>query len=182
MFWVKFPPGGGAGRGLWESAFGASPDFQGYTVTAIGLSINSLTFESPGRNPNGDGNWTDCFYNVTFKIYGPIPVELDIKPGSDPNAINLRSKGSVPVAILTTAEFDASTVDPTTVKFADASPLKWKMTDVDFDGDIDMLLFFNTQALNLDETSTEGTLTGKTDAEIDIIGTDSVSIVPKDKE
>jgi hypothetical protein len=56
------------------------------------------------------------------------------------------------------------------------------MTDVDFDGDIDMLLFFNTQALNLDETSTEGTLTGKTDAEIDIIGTDSVSIVPKDKE
>jgi hypothetical protein len=83
---------------------------------------------------------------------------------------------------LTTAEFDASTVDPTTVKFADASPIKWKMTDVDFDGDIDMLFFFNTQALNLDETSTEGTLTGKTDAEIDIIGTDSVSIVPKGKE
>ena len=182
MFWVKFPPGGGAGMGLWESAFGASPDFQGYTVTAIGLTINSLTFESPGRNPSGDGNWTDCSYNVTFKIYGPSPVAIDIKPGSDPNAINLTSKGSVPVAILTTAEFDASTVDPTTVKFADASPLKWKMTDVDFDGDIDVLLFFNTQALNLDETSTEGTLTGKTDAGIDIIGTDSVSIVPKGKE
>jgi YVTN family beta-propeller protein len=104
-------------------------------------------------------------------------VEIDIKPGSDPNSINLKSKGVVPVAILTTPEFDASTVDPTTVKFADASPIKWAIRDVDNDGDMDMLLHFNTQELNLDANSTEGTLSGMTSDGTPFSGTDSVRIV-----
>ncbi len=41
-----------------------------------------------------------------------IQVTIDIKPGSDPNSINLSSAGVVPVAILSTADFDATTVDP----------------------------------------------------------------------
>jgi len=45
------------------------------------------------------------------------PVAIDIKPGSDPNSINLKSKGVIPVAILTTVDFDATTVDPGLVKF-----------------------------------------------------------------
>ena len=36
---------------------------------------------------------------------------FDIKPGSNPNSINLGSGGVVPVAILTTATFDAADVD-----------------------------------------------------------------------
>ena len=35
-------------------------------------------------------------------------VTIDIKPGSFPNRINLRSKGVIPVAVLTTATFDAT--------------------------------------------------------------------------
>jgi len=42
-------------------------------------------------------------------------VEIDIKPGSYPNSINLDSGRVVPVAILTTPDFDASIVDPGTV-------------------------------------------------------------------
>jgi len=37
-----------------------------------------------------------------------LTVAIDIKPGSDPNAINPNSKGVIPVAILTTPEFDAT--------------------------------------------------------------------------
>ncbi len=36
-----------------------------------------------------------------------ITVAIDIKPGSDPNSINLSAAGVIPVAILSTATFDA---------------------------------------------------------------------------
>lgn len=110
-----------------------------------------------------------------------IEVDIDIKPGSDPNSINLKSNGVVPVAVLTTGDFDASDVDPTTVEFAGASPVRWTLEDVDGDTDIDMLFHFKTQELDLTTDSTEATLTGKTLDEVDIIGTDTVNIVPKGK-
>lgn len=40
---------------------------------------------------------------------------IDIKPGSCPNPFNPKSKGSVPVAFVSTESFDATSVDPTTV-------------------------------------------------------------------
>jgi hypothetical protein len=111
----------------------------------------------------------------------PEPIIIDIKPGSYPNSINLKSNGVVPVALLTTADFNASAVNPSTIKFAGASPLKWKMEDVDGDGDLDMLFHFSTQDLNLNGDSLEATLTGKTTGGIDFEGKDSVNIVPKGK-
>lgn len=105
-------------------------------------------------------------------------IEIDIKPCSLPNSINLKSKGKVPVAILTTDDFDASAVDPNTVIFAGASPVKWHLEDVDFDGDIDLILHFMTQELDLTKDSTKATLMGETwDFQL-IQGTDSVRIVP----
>jgi hypothetical protein len=107
-----------------------------------------------------------------------IPVEVDIKPCSYPNSINLGSKGVTPVAVLTTDSFDASTIDPITVEFAGALPLRWVLEDVDYDGDIDMLFHFKTQELDLYGSSTDATLTGETTYGNPIIGTDSVNIVP----
>jgi hypothetical protein len=110
-----------------------------------------------------------------------VEVDIDIKPGSDPNSINLKSKGVVPVAVLTTPDFDASTVDPSTVWFADARPVRWTLEDVDGDGDVDMLFHFNTQELGLGPCSTEATLIGTAGSGQPIEGTDSVNIVPKGK-
>ena len=44
-----------------------------------------------------------------------MQVDLDIKPGSDSNPINLKSKRVIPTAILTTDGFDATGVDASTV-------------------------------------------------------------------
>jgi len=110
-----------------------------------------------------------------------IEVGIDVKPGSDPNSINPKSKGVVPVAVLTTDDFDAGTVDPDTVTFAGAVPLRWKLGDVDGDGDEDLLFHFKTQELVLDESSTEATLTGETTGGMYIKGADAVNIVPKGK-
>lgn len=56
----------------------------------------------------------------TELVNGPqiIPVQIDIKPGSFPNTINLGSQGTVAVAIFSTPSFDAKRVDPTSVTLA----------------------------------------------------------------
>ena len=42
-------------------------------------------------------------------------VDIDIKPGSDPNCFNSDGNGVIPVAILSSAFFDATSVDPESV-------------------------------------------------------------------
>ena len=52
----------------------------------------------------------------------PVDIDIDIKPGSDPNSINCYNRSEViTVAILSTDTFDALTVDHTTVTFEVAS-------------------------------------------------------------
>ncbi|NIM48758.1 MAG: hypothetical protein GTN78_10340, partial [Gemmatimonadales bacterium] len=85
--------------------------------------------------------------------YAPkIEVDIDIKPGSDPNSINCNNEnGVVTVAILTTEDFDALTVDHATVTFEGASEThvdkktgepRRHEEDVDGDGDTDLVLHF----------------------------------------
>lgn len=58
---------------------------------------------------------------VTIEQENPvIPVDIDIKPYTSPNYIILRSWGTVPVAIFSSEDFDATTVDPATVDLAGA--------------------------------------------------------------
>jgi len=108
-----------------------------------------------------------------------LPVTIDIKPGSDPNSINPRSKGVIPVAILTTETFDASTVDPTTVQFGPngAAPVHAALEDVDGDTDLDLILHFRTQETGIACGDTEAVLTGETTGGQAIQGSDSVNTV-----
>ena len=116
----------------------------------------------------------------------PITVQIDIKPGSDPNPINPGSNGVIPVAILTTDSFDASTVDPGTVTLAGAEVAvrgkseksMARLEDVDGDGDDDLLLQVETQSDDALWESGTVTLLGKTYDGQAIEGTDSVVIVP----
>jgi hypothetical protein len=106
---------------------------------------------------------------------------IDIKPGSDPNSINLGAKGKVSVAILTTYDFDATNVDAETVTFAGAPAIKWTTEDIDSDGDMDMVLHFKTEQLVLDTNSTSAILQGYTEGGVFFWGEDTVNIVPKEK-
>lgn len=111
-----------------------------------------------------------------------IIIQIDIKPGSDPNSINLGSNGVIPVAILTEGSFDAASVNATTVLFgrtgSEAEPVHYALDDVDDDGDMDMIFHFRTQETGLEAEDTEAILTGQTIDGIEITDTDSVRIVP----
>jgi hypothetical protein len=171
-----------------------SPDLPEAIVTVYGTEFGGDgDFSVPGEVHFSGGTLTGQYEDgstINLKFYSNTPIYLqspvseaadvmiDIKPGSNPNSINLNSKGVVPVAVLTTADFDAGTVDPITVQFAGASPIRWTVEDVDEDGDLDMLFHFRTQDLNLDKTSTEATLTGDTTSNEQITATDEVRIVP----
>jgi parallel beta-helix repeat protein len=112
-----------------------------------------------------------------------IQVEIDIKPESTENKINLKSWGLLAVAVKATEDFDARSIDPSTVVFAGATPV-WRICyDVDRDGDKDMLFLFRVQKLvELNEDSTQATLTGMTKDGKSFEGTDSVTIIkPKGK-
>jgi len=189
-----------------------SPDMPYADVTVYGKNFNvsNGTIDPEGKwiPDNGSGILTGIYGNnepipagsFTSGLWfmSPTPIHLkappsndpkeitiDIKPGGNPNNINLNSKGVVPVAVLTTGDFDASTIDtnPDTVKFAGASPVRWRLCDVDDDGDNDLLFHFKTHELQgLDVNSTEATLTCETNNGEVISGTDTVRILsPKKK-
>jgi polyhydroxybutyrate depolymerase len=107
----------------------------------------------------------------------PEQVSIDVKPGSCPNSVNLKSNGVIPVAILTTSSFDATKVDPETVRFGregwEAKPVHYALEDVDNDGDIDMILHFRTQETGIQPGDTTAKLTGRS-----FYGTDTIRIVP----
>ena len=123
----------------------------------------------------------------TFSVH---EVQIDIKPGSDPNTLNCKSKKDsvIPVAILTTGDFDAMTVDDTTVLFEGAAEthvnkktgtVQRHEEDVDSDGDIDLLFHFRQNQTTLTCDSTETILIGKTFEGDLIIGTDSIDTKTK---
>jgi hypothetical protein len=159
------------------------------------LLVLVLLFAAPSgaalssRFPNNDENCERplnlCL--VKYSLDEPTTVTIDIKPGSDPNSINCHNeKGVIAVAILTSPEFDATTVDHTTVTFEGASETHVNKAsgearrheeDVDADGDTDLVFHFRRGDTDLTCESTEGTLIGETFDDQAIVGTDAVRMI-----
>jgi hypothetical protein len=151
--------------------------------------------QSNSRCPNGWGapRNTDRYVQTTptpasDNICDPVlQVTVDIKPGSDWNSINCRNeKGIIPVAILSTEVFDATTVDHTTVSFEGAcethvshktGELRRHEEDVDGNGYTDLMFHFLMGDSNLDCDSTVGKIGGETFSGETFEGSDMVHML-----
>jgi hypothetical protein len=125
------------------------------------------------------GSYADWDYiSVTSPV---LPVEIDIQPSNFPNLINPQKPSLIPVAILTNSSFDATTVDPLSVEFGPNAAYvkdgKGRITDADLDGDLDMLLLFNSKETGIQCGDTKASLIGKTTIGQDITGADALLTV-----
>ena len=129
----------------------------------------------------------DTGSDAQIKTVVRLPVTIDIKPGSDPNSLNLNGNGVVPVAIFSRADFDATAIVPNTVQFGlngdDAAPVHGgHIRDVNGDGFDDLVLHFREGELGI-PIDPEGngvtlTITGVTTANVWFEGQDEVRITP----
>lgn len=134
-------------------------------------TIRGVQNVSAGFQTNGGTEYATCG-DEGQEPPEPVWVETDVKPGDEGNVVNTRSKGAIPVAILTTEYFDAASVDGSTVCFGDSegpeerdcTELKGTgvTSDVDGDGDEDLLLHFDTEESGIDSGDYEACLTGVT--------------------
>lgn len=128
-------------------------------------------------------------YDLHFKTFVNPPVfgvAIDIKPGSLTNPVNPRSKGTIPVAILSSSTFsapDAVSRDSLTFGRTGAeTSLAFCNTaaeDVNEDGIADLVCHFRTGQTDFRPGDTAGVLRGRTWEDTSICGTNPIRVVPR---
>jgi hypothetical protein len=108
-----------------------------------------------------------------------LRVDADIMPGTAKNQVNLKKPGELPVAIYSTAHFDATQVDGDTAVIGGVPADKWSIKDVDGDGVDDIILHWSVPDLIaagvIDSSTTSLTVEADLEDGSCVIGTDSVS-------
>ena len=132
---------------------------QNWVITqAVGLNdeVYALAASSPGE-------WQGDVYLITTVSEPLLAVEVDIKSGSCPNPLNVKSKGVLPVVVLGSADFDAFNIDPASIRLEGVAPVRSSYEDVATpvsnraddcdcttegpDGYLDLVLKFDTQEI-----------------------------------
>jgi hypothetical protein len=110
-------------------------------------------------------------------------VDIDIKPGSDPNSINPSLEGDLPVAILGSNIFDVEDVDVHTLAFGPGDA--WfdhshgpHFEDVNGDGFTDLMAHYRIKEAEIAFGDTEACITGELLDGTPLQGCDAVRTVP----
>jgi predicted Ser/Thr protein kinase len=151
-------------------------------------------------------DYSESAATVTITVNSVVDALVDIKPGSDPNSINLDSNGVLAVAILSTQtekgepdDFDAtslSALDLAMFEFGDSregygrvNAIRSSLEDVDGDGDLDLVLHFSMEDIReagaLAADTVDAVLTAEFGGDaigVDLSGFDAINIVPPSKD
>lgn len=206
----------------YQATFAMMKGFEAYGIETINVGGDPTFdwFEDVSNKllaeqlPNGSWPITDWDYEdnhvlsttwalLTLQKVAPPPpitvIDINIKPGSDPNAVKAKAKGVLPIAILGSEDFDAMYVDDITIRLTmegsamEIEPLRWAYEDVssDFapyegDGYLDMILHFDMEdVLALIGPDPEGVIEliiiGEDMGGLAFRGTDVILVVPKVK-
>ena len=151
------------------------------TPSAPGL----LTGRAEVTTASTDPDLADNVATTDVEVFRSVTI--DVSPGNPGNEINLR-RGSVTVAIITTATFDATTVDPVSVCFGDADTPASRacaeqhgsghIEDVNSDGQPDVLLHFAVGDTGIDLGDTAACLIARTRDGVGLYGCDAIVTRP----
>jgi hypothetical protein len=137
----------------------------------IGVSSNPRNFldngilESNALGLNSNGTYTLVVSGVSPSL---LRIDVEIKPGTGEEGapVNPKSRGNMPVALLSSLEFDTPEVDRQSLRFGargdEASLLRCNKDDTDMnaDGKPDLVCHFDTRTAAFEAGSIEGIVTG----------------------
>ncbi len=150
-------------NGSFETDAGSQEVFDvNYTyLESLGLLVdNTYTIHLKVTDSESQSDTSDSTLTIVPKP--ALKLAVDIKPVSCPNPVNVKSKGVLPIAILGSADYDVTTIDPTSVRLAGVEPLRNSLEDVGRpvsdsndcncttdgpDGFLDLTLKFETQRI-----------------------------------
>ncbi len=151
--------------------------------TCLGMTLQTGDMIEILYGNDGDYHHDHGNMNVFIVTYNPISI--DIRPADGTNTIDLLGMETIPVAILSSGDFDApKDVNPATLNFGPTGGEQSlvncarKGKDVNGDGLRDLVCTFSTKAAGFQCGNTEGVLKGKTKDGTVIEGRDLVRIVP----
>lgn len=130
-------------------------------------------------------NFSQAYVNYESYVVVVVNVDIDIKPGSDPNAINNDGKGVIPVAILGSETFDVSqiladtiTMEGLTLKtVGKADKVLYHYEDVNEDGFEDLVVQIQDEDGVFEPGEGEATVTGLLVDGRTFTGSDSIIVI-----
>ncbi|MEX1173723.1 MAG: hypothetical protein WEG56_14065 [Chloroflexota bacterium] len=159
-----------------------------YTVSCTEAGVRTIDFTTsiaPKLAAVVDPDATDNSKTVQLSVDCAVPVTINVQPKSKVNPVN-RNGSTLPVAVLTTAvgeyghtiAFNATTIDPLSVRFSSRSVLlaaggvpeihgkihpedSYELDESTRDGDLDVLLHFAPRKDSLASSDVEGCVFGR---------------------
>ncbi|MFA1609824.1 hypothetical protein [Halobellus rubicundus] len=168
-------------------------------VTLTNLVVGPNTIEIRGMNAGSDADGDGVANDpnpaaVRFELVGPeqpaaIALDIDVKPGNgdETDPINPDARGVIPVVVYSIPDFDAASLDVSTLRFGSAAAVDagagasaahgGHAEDVDGDGLVDLVLHFPSSDAGFAAGDTEAKLVGQTADGTDAVGSDVVRTV-----
>ncbi|MGD8732456.1 MAG: hypothetical protein PVH92_11285 [Anaerolineales bacterium] len=91
---VETTSGGGSSSRMESAFFSAKPgpvsdhpDFSDFEIRAVELSIDRVVIDSPGKDPNSDGIWTDYGVYGDLIVYADIPARIQEETSDTPTQV-----------------------------------------------------------------------------------------------
>jgi hypothetical protein len=147
---------------------------------------SSITFAGSGW----DGDLDEIRFSDKARTLAEFNVALqigmNIRSGDGSNTINLKSAGVIPVTLLSTSSFDATTINPATVSLAGArvklvgksNKYLCQPEDVNGDGIADLVCKVETAQFMIEPGDSSAVLEAETYSGMRVRGEGSVRIVP----